>query len=174
MGAATGWSNVRRSLARQRTRRSCLTRVGAGRSICMVDHEDPSVHTLATNFREAGAKILTLRAGLAVERLRAIAPGFVALSPGPGCLETFAGPVQGKPGLVRNLVGWMLDGLLQRFQPCGIIHFTFPYPTCHRRSARRHGPIGVVMAVEHGRLRVAAVHSTSNRFLHWRATLADG
>ena len=50
----------------------------------MVDHEDSFVHTLAAYFRETGAEVVTLRAGFAIERLRAIAPDLVILSPGPG------------------------------------------------------------------------------------------
>ena len=50
----------------------------------LVDHQDSFVHTLAGYFREHGAEVLTLRAGLPPEALDKYAPDLVVLSPGPG------------------------------------------------------------------------------------------
>jgi anthranilate synthase len=57
---------------------------GAGLRVLLVDHQDSFVHTLAAYFREQGAQVLTLRAGLPLSALDEYAPGLVVLSPGPG------------------------------------------------------------------------------------------
>jgi anthranilate synthase len=57
---------------------------GVGLRVLLVDHQDSFVHTLAGYFREQGAQVLTLRAGLPVTALDEYAPGLVVLSPGPG------------------------------------------------------------------------------------------
>jgi anthranilate synthase len=57
---------------------------GTGLRVLLVDHQDSFVHTLAGYFREQGAQVLTLRAGLPVTALDEYAPGLVVLSPGPG------------------------------------------------------------------------------------------
>jgi len=57
---------------------------GTGLRVLLVDHQDSFVHTLASYFREQGAQVLTLRAGLPVSALDEYAPGLVVLSPGPG------------------------------------------------------------------------------------------
>src|SRR5262249_46028137 len=48
------------------------------------------VHTLAGYFREQGAEVLTLRAGLPLAALDEFAPDLVVLSPGPGRPADFA------------------------------------------------------------------------------------
>jgi anthranilate synthase len=57
---------------------------GAGMRVLLVDHQDSFVHTLAAYFREHGAHVLTLRAGLPPEAIDKYAPDLVVLSPGPG------------------------------------------------------------------------------------------
>ncbi len=75
-----------------------------------------------------------------------------------GRLETFAQPVHGKPGVVRNLGGWLLDGLADRFD-AGRYHSLYAavgaVPSELLVTARTDD--GAVMAVEHVRLAVAAV-----------------
>jgi len=58
--------------------------------VLLVDHQDSFVHTLAGYFREQGAEVLTLRAGLPMTALDAFAPDLVVLSPGPGRPADFA------------------------------------------------------------------------------------
>jgi anthranilate synthase len=58
--------------------------VGTGMRVLLVDHQDSFVHTLGGYFREAGAEVITLRAGFDAGLLDAWAPDLVVLSPGPG------------------------------------------------------------------------------------------
>ena len=171
-------------------------RPGAGRTILMVDHQDSFVHTLAAYLRETGAEVVTLRAGFAPERIDAIAPDLVVLSPGPGtpsdfgvadtiraaldrdlplfgvCLglqgivEYFGGrldtldyPMHGKPSTIRWRGGRLLGrGLPERFE-AGRYHSLFgerdALPECLEITADTDD--GVVMAIEHRTLPVAAV-----------------
>ena len=55
----------------------------------LVDHQDSFVHTLAAYFREHGAEVRTLRAGLPAAAIDEYAPDLVVLSPGPGRLADF-------------------------------------------------------------------------------------
>ena len=57
---------------------------GEGMRVLLVDHQDSFVHTLAGYFREQGAAVLTLRAGLPMAALDGFGPDLVVLSPGPG------------------------------------------------------------------------------------------
>jgi len=59
-------------------------RPGDGLRVLLVDHQDSFVHTLAGYFREHGAEVLTLRAGLPGSAIDDYAPDLVVLSPGPG------------------------------------------------------------------------------------------
>jgi anthranilate synthase len=59
-------------------------RPGAGLRVLLVDHQDSFVHTLAAYFREHGAEVRTLRAGLPAAAIDEYAPDLVVLSPGPG------------------------------------------------------------------------------------------
>jgi len=65
-------------------------RPGTGRRVLLVDFQDSFVHTLASYFRETGAKVKTLRAGFPLEELRRQEPDLVVLSPGPGRPADFA------------------------------------------------------------------------------------
>jgi anthranilate synthase len=57
---------------------------GEGMRVLLVDHQDSFVHTLAAYFREQGAEVMTLRAGLPASALDDYGPDLVVLSPGPG------------------------------------------------------------------------------------------
>jgi len=63
---------------------------GRGMRVLLVDHQDSFVHTLASYFREQGAQVATLRAGLPPAALDDFAPDLVVLSPGPGQPSDFA------------------------------------------------------------------------------------
>src|SRR5438045_5535940 len=68
-----------------------FSRIGSGRKILLIDHEDSFVHTLAGYIRTTGAEVTTLRHDFAREQLRkGLRPDLVVLSPGPGRPEDFA------------------------------------------------------------------------------------
>ncbi|MCF2945268.1 anthranilate synthase component I [Paenibacillus tarimensis] len=52
--------------------------------VLLVDHEDSFVHTLANYFRQAGAEVVTHRAGFPLSMMDTLKPDLVVLSPGPG------------------------------------------------------------------------------------------
>jgi anthranilate synthase len=79
-------------------RRGPAGRPGAGLRVLLVDHQDSFVHTLAGYFREQGAEVVTLRAGLPATSLDGYAPDLVVLSPGPGRPSDF-----GCAGLLAEL-----------------------------------------------------------------------
>jgi anthranilate synthase len=58
--------------------------------VLLVDHQDSFVHTLAGYFREQGATVTTLRAGLPASAIDEYGPDLVVLSPGPGRPADFA------------------------------------------------------------------------------------
>ncbi len=63
---------------------------GDGMRVLLVDHQDSFVHTLAGYFREQGAVVTTLRAGLPPSAIDDYGPDLVVLSPGPGRPSDFA------------------------------------------------------------------------------------
>jgi anthranilate synthase len=63
---------------------------GEGIRVLLVDHQDSFVHTLAGYFREQGAAVMTLRAGLPPSAIDEYGPDLVVLSPGPGRPSDFA------------------------------------------------------------------------------------
>ncbi|RIL06285.1 MAG: anthranilate synthase component I [Proteobacteria bacterium] len=69
--------------------RTSFTRVGEGRRILLVDHQDSFVHTLANYLRQTGAEVTTWRSGFPHADLDALRPDLVVLSPGPGSPADF-------------------------------------------------------------------------------------
>ncbi|KAL3940511.1 MAG: hypothetical protein SGBAC_004962 [Bacillariaceae sp.] len=71
-------------------------KVGTGKSIVLIDHEDSFVHTLGNYLRQTGAQVSTLRSGpsalSAIEEMvkKGNKPDMVVLSPGPGNPKDFA------------------------------------------------------------------------------------
>lgn len=64
-------------------------KVGAGKRILLVDHEDSFVHTLANYFRQTGAEVRTVRTPVPEPVLDDYKPNLVVLSPGPGMPSDF-------------------------------------------------------------------------------------
>ncbi|RNC95715.1 MAG: anthranilate synthase [Oricola sp.] len=64
-------------------------RVGEGKRILLVDHEDSFVHTLANYFRQTGADVRTVRAPVPDAAFDDFRPDLVVLSPGPGKPKDF-------------------------------------------------------------------------------------
>ncbi len=182
--------------ARQRTPRE--DRPGLGKRVLIVDAQDSFVHTLASYFRETGAKVKTLRAGFPPDDLPRYEPDLVVLSPGPGrpddfglgrvleaavalelpifgvCLglqaiaEFFGGelgvlpePVHGKASEVRvsgEKGGRLFRGLPSVFQ-AGRYHSLIALPDSlpPELIVTATDASGVVMALEHAHLPIAAV-----------------
>jgi anthranilate synthase len=64
-------------------------KIGAGKRILLIDHQDSFVHTLANYLRQTGATVVTLRPNFSTQELRDLTPDLVVLSPGPGCPKDF-------------------------------------------------------------------------------------
>ncbi|HWQ54019.1 MAG TPA: anthranilate synthase component I [Bryobacteraceae bacterium] len=69
------------------------------RRMLLVDNDDCFIHTLANYARQAGAEVVTYRAGFPPELLAKIRPDLILISPGPGRPADF-----GVPDLVRHAV----------------------------------------------------------------------
>jgi anthranilate synthase len=78
-------------------------KVGAGRRILLVDHEDSFVHTLANYFRQTGADVTTIRSPVPTEAFDQFQPDLVVLSPGPGSPQDFDCAATIKAARGRNL-----------------------------------------------------------------------
>ncbi len=66
-----------------------VAKVGTGKKILLVDHEDSFVHTLANYFRQTGADVRTVRSPLTADIFDQYEPDLVVLSPGPGTPSDF-------------------------------------------------------------------------------------
>ena len=69
-----------------------------GIRLLLVDNDDCFIHTLSNYARQAGAEVVTYRAGIPHELIAKIAPSLVLISPGPGRPSDF-----GVPNLVKFL-----------------------------------------------------------------------
>lgn len=186
---------IRDGERRRETAPTLPSEVGPSRRVLLVDHEDSFVHTLANYLRQAGADVVTLRAGFPATRFAELDPDLVVLSPGPGspsdfdvsgtitaalshglpifgvCLglqgmvEHFGGrlgvldtPVHGKPSEIRVLGGKLFEGLPRKFR-AGRYHSLYAIrselPAVLEVTAETDD--GVVMAIEHRELPLAAV-----------------
>src|SRR4051794_25027671 len=72
---------------------------GAGAKLLLVDNADCFIHTLANYAQQAGAEVVTYRAGFPAELLAKVAPDLILISPGPGRPKDF-----GVPDLVKTAV----------------------------------------------------------------------
>ncbi len=112
--------------------------------LLLVDNDDCFIHTLANYARQAGAEVVTYRAGTPFEVLDAVNPDMILISPGPGRPEDF-----GVPQLVRHAVeaGIPVFGVCLGLQ--GIVEAfggelgVLPYPMHGKPSTVRHRGKGV-------------------------------
>jgi anthranilate synthase len=112
--------------------------------LLLVDNDDCFIHTLANYARQAGAQVVTYRAGTPFEVLDAVHPDMILISPGPGRPEDF-----GVPQLVKHAaqagipvfgVCLGLQGIVEAFGgELGVL----PYPMHGKPSKVRHGGQGV-------------------------------
>jgi anthranilate synthase len=112
--------------------------------LLLVDNDDCFIHTLANYARQAGAEVITYRAGTPFEVLDAVRPDMILISPGPKRPEDF-----GVPQLVKHAahagipifgVCLGLQGIVEAFGgELGVL----PYPMHGKPSKVRHRGIGI-------------------------------
>ena len=112
--------------------------------LLLVDNDDCFIHTLANYARQAGAEVVTYRAGLPFEILTGVRPDLILISPGPGRPEDF-----GVPRLVKHAaqagipvfgVCLGLQGIVEAFGgELGVL----PYPMHGKPSKVTHDGAGV-------------------------------
>jgi len=112
--------------------------------LLLVDNDDCFIHTLANYARQAGAEVVTYRAGTPFEVLDAVHPDMILISPGPGRPEDF-----GVPQLVKHAaqagipvfgVCLGLQGIVEAFGgELGVL----PYPMHGKPSKVHHRGKGV-------------------------------
>jgi anthranilate synthase len=119
-------------------------RTAAGAKLLLVDNDDCFIHTLANYARQAGAEVVTYRAGFPPELISEVAPSMILISPGPGRPEEF-----GVPDLVKAAVrlGVPVFGVCLGLQ--GIVEAfggelgVLDYPMHGKPSTVRHRGTGV-------------------------------
>jgi anthranilate synthase len=114
------------------------------RKLLLVDNDDCFIHTLANYARQAGAEVVTYRAGVPFEVLDQVHPDLILISPGPGRPNDF-----GVPALVQHAaskgipvfgVCLGLQGIVEAFGgELGVL----PYPVHGKPSLIRHEGGGV-------------------------------
>ena len=112
--------------------------------LLLVDNDDCFIHTLANYARQAGAEVVTYRAGTPFEVLDAVHPDMILISPGPKRPEDF-----GVPQLVKHAaqagipvfgVCLGLQGIVEAFGgELGVL----PYPMHGKPSKVTHNGQGV-------------------------------
>jgi anthranilate synthase len=112
--------------------------------LLLVDNDDCFIHTLANYARQAGAQVVTYRAGMPFSMLEQVKPDLILISPGPGRPEDF-----GVPALVRHAaqagipvfgVCLGLQGIVEAFGgELGVL----PYPMHGKPSTVKHYGVGV-------------------------------
>ncbi len=112
--------------------------------LLLVDNDDCFIHTLANYARQAGADVITYRAGTPFEVLDAVKPDMILISPGPGRPADF-GVAQlvkhaAQAGIPVFGVCLGLQGIVEAFGgELGVL----PYPMHGKPSTVRHRGIGV-------------------------------
>ena len=127
---------IRGGAAKARRAPIAPSRVGAGRRVLLVDHQDSFVHTLANYLRQTGADVVTLRSGFPAEAYDDVKPRLVVLSPGPGTPADFdvAGTVAEleRRRLPAFGVCLGLQGMVEHFGGAlGVLH-----PPVHGKASR--------------------------------------
>jgi anthranilate synthase len=112
--------------------------------LLLVDNDDCFIHTLANYARQAGAEVVTYRAGMPFSILEQVKPDLILISPGPGRPGDF-----GVPALVRQAaqagipvfgVCLGLQGIVEAFGgELGVL----PYPMHGKPSTVKHDGVGV-------------------------------
>jgi anthranilate synthase len=115
-------------------------KVGAGRRILLVDHEDSFVHTLANYFRQTGADVVTVRSPVPAEAFERYKPDLVVLSPGPGSPKcgNDQGVARAQPASLRRMP-WLAGARRNLWRGTAPIGGTVPRQTiAHPSDAQFH------------------------------------
>jgi anthranilate synthase len=112
--------------------------------LLLVDNDDCFIHTLANYARQAGAEVVTYRAGTPFEVLDAVHPDMILISPGPGRPEDFGVPQlvthAAQAGIPVFGVCLGLQGIVEAFGgELGVL----PYPMHGKPSKVLHSGQGV-------------------------------
>jgi anthranilate synthase len=110
----------------------------------LVDNDDCFIHTLANYARQAGAEVVTYRAGMPLEILDEVHPDLILISPGPGRPSDFGVPQlvlrAAKAGIPVFGVCLGLQGIVEAF---GGELAVLPYPVHGKPSKVLHHGAGV-------------------------------
>lgn len=112
--------------------------------LLLVDNDDCFIQTLSNYARQAGAEVVTYRAGTPFDVLDAVNPDMILISPGPGRPEDFGVPQLVKHAAARGVpvfgVCLGLQGIVEAFGgELGVLG----YPVHGKASVVRHRGIGV-------------------------------
>ena len=114
------------------------------RKLLLVDNDDCFIHTLANYARQAGAEVVTYRAGVPFEVLDEVHPDLILISPGPGRPADFGVPELVKHAAAAGIpvfgVCLGLQGVVEAFGgELGVL----PYPVHGKPSVVKHEGVGV-------------------------------
>jgi anthranilate synthase len=114
------------------------------RKLLLIDNDDCFIHTLANYARQAGAEVVTYRAGSPFEVLDQVHPDLILISPGPGRPADFGVPALVKHAAATGIpvfgVCLGLQGIVEAFGgELGVL----PYPVHGKPSIVRHNGTGV-------------------------------
>ena len=156
---ATGFFRALRAGVKAAATPVTQSKTGQGIKLLLVDNDDCFIHTLSNYARQAGAEVVTYRAGIPPELIARIAPNMVLISPGPGRPADF-----GVPNLVRFLaqsgipmfgVCLGLQGIVEAFGgELGVLD----YPMHGKPSVVFHHNLGVFEGLPE-RFKVGRYHS---------------
>jgi anthranilate synthase len=114
------------------------------RKLLLIDNDDCFIHTLANYARQAGAEVVTYRAGTPFDVLDRVHPDLILISPGPGRPADFGVPALVKHAAAAGIpvfgVCLGLQGVVEAFGgELGVL----PYPVHGKPSLVRHEGAGV-------------------------------
>jgi anthranilate synthase len=120
------------------------TAAPAKRKLLLVDNDDCFIHTLANYARQAGAEVVTYRAGTSFDVLDRVQPDLILISPGPGRPADFGVPALVKHAAAAGIpvfgVCLGLQGIVEAFGgELGVLS----YPVHGKPSLVRHRGAGV-------------------------------
>jgi anthranilate synthase len=135
----------------------------AGTRMLLIDNDDCFIHTLANYARQAGAEVVTYRAGFDLALIDQIQPSLVLVSPGPGRPQDFGVPAAVRYCADRGIpvfgVCLGLQGIVEAF---GGELDVLDYPMHGKQSVVRHQNSGVFEGLANP-IKVGRYHSLHAR-----------